>query len=146
MKSIADITIADLEAHAVWVFCNAPKTDAVTPYEKKGPIPISAWVRARFIANDGTEYDGFAMHTKVSLVAPVIVTPTGHVPLYLRDGRPDDATVSELYRRLGSTPERVFPIRLSATKKTRNSLGAEVVGGFVYRDQDGVLHEIRRGT
>jgi len=146
MKSITEITIADLEAHAVWVFCNAPKTDDVTPYEKKGPMPISAWVRTRFVANDGTEYDGFAMHTKISLVAPVIVTPRGQVPLYLRDGRPDDATLSELYQRLGSTPERVFPIRFSATKKTRNPLGAEAVGGFVYRDQEGVLHEIGPGT
>lgn len=111
MKSITEITLADLEAHAVWVFCNAPKTDDVAPYEKKGPIPVSAWVRTLLVANDGTEYDGFAMHTKMSLVAPVIVTPGGQVPLYLRDGRPDEAALSQLYRRLGSTPERLFPIR-----------------------------------
>ena len=146
MKSLTELTIADLEAHSVWVFCNAPKTDDVTPYEKKGPVPISAWVRTRFIANDGTEYDGFAMHTKVSLVAPVIVTTRGHVPLYLRDGKPSEAALNEAYDLLGTTPERLFPVRVSAAVKTRNPLGAEIMGGFVYRDQDGVLYEIRPGT
>jgi hypothetical protein len=141
MKSITEITITDLEAHAVWVFCNAPKTDDVMPYEKKGPVPVSAWVRTHFVANDGTEYDGFAMHTKVSLVAPVIVTSKGHVPLYLRDGKPSEVRLIELYERLGTTPERLFPIRVSAVVRTRNPL-AEVVAGFVYRDAEGVLHEI----
>jgi hypothetical protein len=146
MKSITEITIADLEAHSVWIFCNAPKSDDVTPYVKKGPIPVSAWIRTRFVANDGTEYDGFAMHTKISLVTPIIVTPKGQVPLYLGDGKPSDAALSELYGRLASAPERLFPVRFSATVKTRNPLGEDVVRGFVYRDQDGAFHEMRPGT
>jgi hypothetical protein len=64
----------------------------------------------------------------------------------LRDGKPDEATLSDFYDRLVSTPERLFPIRFSTTVKTRNPLGAETVGGFIYRDQDGVLHQIRSGV
>jgi hypothetical protein len=69
-------------------------------------------------------------------INPVIVTDQGHVSFCYGVFRPDEATISENYKRLGYEAEKVFPIGFMADIEVRNSVSEGVLEGFLYFEQD----------
>lgn len=138
MKRSRELTKEDLLEHPVWTFCKPSAGDEVQPHQKRGPVPLMALIRIRVVASDGAEYLGFALHTKLALVAPKIVTESGHVPLYLPDGEPTRAELEAAYERLNTTAEKFFPAKLVAEVNTRNESVWDTFEAFMYRDEKGV--------
>jgi hypothetical protein len=136
-----ELSLQDIAAHPVWVFRDAAVDETVEPHTKPGPVPLMALIGARFKAADGSTYEGFALHTKLSLVAPVILTAQGQVPLYLPNGRPTPEDLQLSYERLSASPDRFFPVTVTPTVKTRNKPVGEVWESFVYRDDAG-MHSV----
>ncbi|HUF07774.1 MAG TPA: hypothetical protein VMO47_00525 [Rhodothermales bacterium] len=137
----AELSLQDLAAHPVWVFRDAAVDETVEPHTKPGPVPLMALIATGFTAADGSTYKGFALHTKVSLVAPVILTAQGQVPLYLPNGRPTSEDLRLSYERLGVSPDQFFPVTITPTVKTRNKPVGDVWESFVYRDVSG-MHSV----
>jgi hypothetical protein len=67
---------------------------------------------------------------------PVIVTDQGHVPFCYGVFRPDEATISENYKRLSYEAEKIFPISFMADIWVSNSVNEGVLKGFLFFEQD----------
>jgi hypothetical protein len=100
-------------------------------------------VRARFTLANGASLTGFVKPLRQSQdklmqplipydLNPVIVTDQGHVPFCYGVFKPDEATISENYKRLGYKAENVFPISFIADIEVRNSVSEGVSEGFLF--------------
>lgn len=104
-------------------------------------------VRARFILANGASLTGFLKPLRQNEdklmqpllpydLHPVIVTDQGHVPFCYGVFRPDEATISENYKRLGYEAEKIFPISFMADIWVSNSVNEGVLKGFLFFEQD----------
>lgn len=103
-------------------------------------------IRARFTLANGASLTGFIKPLPQSEdklmqpllpydLHPVIVTDQGHVPFCYGVFMPDEATISENYKRLGYEAENVFPISFMADIEVLNSVSEGVLEGFLYFEQ-----------
>jgi len=103
--------------------------------------------RARFTLANGASMIGFFKPLRQSEdklmqpllpydLNPVIVTDQGHVSFCYGVFMPDEATISENYKRLGYEAENVFPVSFMADIEVRNSVSEGVLEGFLYFEQD----------
>jgi hypothetical protein len=150
------LTISDLNQFPIWEYAldeeDVPGQNEKTIRPYLIPphlIQMNAYfvVRTRFTLANGasligfikplTEKDNKLMKPLLPYdLSPVIVTDQGHVPFCYGVFKPNEATISENYKRLGYEAENVFPISFMFDIEVPNSVGEGVLYGFLYFDQD----------
>src|SRR5688572_554989 len=125
-KQVYDLTVADLERHAVWEFALDEEGEegqdeaTVRPYESPGPLDPSEGmfiVRARLKLADGTQFVGYLTppvqgDSSLGTLQPAAVMREGQVSFWCGTLEPDSRELASSYARLGKTSgSEVFPLR-----------------------------------
>jgi hypothetical protein len=139
-KQIADLTLDDLERYPVWEFAideeGVPGQDEETvkprpDLRQVDPEEGIFIVRARFVAHDGTEYDGVLTppdEPALGLrgIQPTIVTAEGHVSFWFGIVPPKPGVLTAAYRVLGKTSATLFPIRFESALDAGEPVSGEI--------------------
>lgn len=135
-KPIANLTVADLQETPVWEWHGDTGDEQVRPTALRelheytdGPVHIAL---AAFTLGDGQLRYGYcspADSSSMDYTQPVIITPSGRVPLWRESSAPrEELTTLALW--LEADPSKMLPIRVESRVP---------VDGCFYRD---VVHAI----
>ena len=120
MKPLRDLTLEDLAQSPVWRYTGGPDSDAlVEPTELTSLTENSREVfvvRTSFTLSDGSLAAGYsspADDSGIDYVQPVIITESGHAPLFFESPPPAPEPES-ICRKLRRHPDQVFPLRYRA--------------------------------
>jgi hypothetical protein len=123
-KQVYDLVPADLEAFAVWELAldeegeeGQDEATARPNLREVDPADGLFVVRAELLAADGTRFDGYlSPHAEPDLafLQPTVVTPERQVGFWFGVRAPTAEALAEAYGALGTTPDRLFPLRFRA--------------------------------
>ena len=145
-KQIYELSVEDLDRHAVWEFALDEEEEegqdeaTVRPFEPQGPLDPGDGmfiVRARLELADGTQMRGYLTppvqgDSSLGTLQPAVVVGGGQVSFWCGMVAPEPAQVAANYARLGKpSASRVFPVRFETD--------VELVGGPVAGELPGFL-------
>jgi hypothetical protein len=128
-KQVYELTVEDLEQHAVWEFALDEEGEegqdeaTVRPYEVHGPVDPSEGmfiVRARMRSADGTEFKGYLTppaqgDSSLGVLQPVVVVGGGQVSFWCGMLELGPGHIAASYDRLGkSVATEVFPLQFES--------------------------------
>ena len=120
MKPLRELTREDIVRWPVWRYLGDSDSEAsVEPTELTSLTEASQEtfvVRASFILNDGSSLVGYCSPSDdsgIDYVQPVIITESGHVPLFY-ESRPPSPEPDSSLRKLGRQSDQIFPLRYRA--------------------------------
>jgi hypothetical protein len=159
-RQVYELTLDDLSQCAIWEFALdeedvegqdeatvRPRLD-LNAYDPEQDDVGLAVVRARLRCADGTELIGHVTPSRaeaeMGYMQPVVVTPSGHVPLWLGLQREDaQEQIAGLYAQLGKDADCVFPLEFAAAVEAPGSHASGRTEGFGYLDSDFAPHFTR---
>jgi hypothetical protein len=149
-KQVYDLTVADLDQHAVWEFALDEEGEegqdeaTVRPHESRGVLDPSDGmfiVRARLQMADGTQLKGYLTppvqgDASLGTLQPAVVLATGQVTFWCGMLAPEAAWIAASYARLGkSSASQVFPLKFeSDVALVGGPVTGEVPGFLVLED------------
>jgi hypothetical protein len=141
-KKQDQLTVADFNQFPIWKLLDPAKPD-VEPVNKKGGAPLLSLVATECVAADGSVHPGFAILTKINLVAPVLFAGDTQIALYHGDTEPPAEFRASAYERLGKKSDELFPLRIRMTVTSQHRPLPAAFDGFVYRTKDGGFLAVR---
>jgi len=116
MKRLTDLTPADIERVAVWLYDGSSDDVArvrATDRSELADMDDNIFIaRTQFVLANGTQHIGFCSPSSVEtldVIQPVIVTPGGLVYFYFEEP-PSHEMLDTQWRRLGVGHEQIFPV------------------------------------
>ncbi len=120
MKPLRELTLEDLARSPVWRCTGSPDSEASVERTELSALseasPEIFVVRTSFTLSDGSSVAGYcspADDSGLDYVQPVIITESGHAPLFY-ESPPLSPEPDSICRKLGRSSDQVFPIRYRA--------------------------------
>ncbi len=120
MKPLRELTLEDLARSPVWRCTGGPDSEAsVEPTELASLSETSREVfvvRTSFTLSDGSSVAGYCSpgdDSGLDYIQPVIITESGHAPLFY-ESLPPSPEPESIYRKLRRPFDHVFPLRYRA--------------------------------
>jgi hypothetical protein len=144
-KQVYDLTRLDLQQYPLWEFCSdeegTPGQDEATvkpseDSEVPAFSPGAYIVATDFSFADGSLAEGYIYSgapEDFGCTTPRIFVEEGHVGFWFGYRAPQPEAIAATYRKLGRTPEAVFPIRYQTRVPVNGSLMNGRVRGFGMR-------------
>jgi hypothetical protein len=138
-KQVYELTLADLRKFPVWEFAldeegEAGQDEATVRPAASAPDGSGAFVvRTRFVATDGSEFQGFCTprpRADLRHSQPSIVTARGHVGFWYGMFKPEPAEISKAYGILDKPSGSLFPMRFSPAVAAPNCFTEGAIPGF----------------
>jgi hypothetical protein len=142
MKHITELTASDIQQCGIWTYVD-PAKPAIKPWPKKGAAPLLSIVRTECVSANGSAHTGFAILTKINLVAPVIFGGDRQIKLYHGSEEPSLPWRTDAYKALGVAADDFFPVAIRMVVTSRHRPLQNKFDGFVYRSLDGGLSAVR---
>ena len=141
-KREKELTEGDFEAHPVWQYTDV-EAGLVAPRLKQGAAPLLSLVSTLFTAADGRIFKGFGVTTKAALLGLTLFSGGRQVPLHFGRAVPTRHALDSAYRRLGTTPEQLFPLHYRAIPTLTHRPVWDTVDSFTFQDPDLSVQSVR---
>jgi hypothetical protein len=145
-KQITELAIADLQRYPIWEFAIDEEGEPGQDEETVKPRPDLRRadpdggifvVRSRFVARDGTRFDGFVTASgdaDLGSVQPTVITPAGHVYFWFGIREPSARTIEDSYRKLQTPRDHLFPLAYESDLDAGAATKGEISGFYYYAD------------
>ena len=145
-KQVGDLRPHDLEQFPIWEHAIDEEGEPGQDEETVKPRPDLSvadpssglfLVRAEFVANDGTRFDGYVYPStehEPGLIQPTIVTKDGQVNFWYGMLSPEPGAIEAHYELLGTSAEQLFPLKYRAKAKYKGAKLQGTVTAFLRRN------------